>query len=141
MASIPGCERISESFTQLIGNSLSNKGHRHLAKSDIEVQGAGSFPAEILVGIEEFLDVPSLGIMDTEVQDFVAIMSGKESIVLEVGWIFSGALNELVIRGFGEILEAKGEVSCGPSCPMALEICRGQGSHGSHQRFGFAHRQ
>jgi len=35
-----------------------------LTEADIEVQGAGAFPAEGLIGIKEFLDMPALGIVD-----------------------------------------------------------------------------
>jgi hypothetical protein len=83
VGSIPGGERMAEALAELVAGGLGDEGHRHLPEANIEVEGAGAFPAESLLGIEEFLDMPALGVVDGQVDDLVAIAGSEEGLRVE----------------------------------------------------------
>lgn len=122
VGSVPGGEGRAEALAELVTNGLGNERHRHLAEANIEVQGAGTFPAEFLIGIEELLDMPALGIMDRQVENLIAIARSEESFVVKSVGILSGALDELAVGGFGMMLEVKGAVGGSPPGPPRLKI-------------------
>ena len=63
-------------MAELVQSGLSDQSHRHVAVTDIEVEGAGPVPAERLMGIEEFLDMPAFGKVLGEGLDFRMRPSG-----------------------------------------------------------------
>ncbi len=139
VAGIPGGKRISEALAELVACSLGNESSGHLTEANIEVHGAGALPAELLIGIEELLDMPALRIMNGQVDDFVAITSGEEGLMMEVGGAFPGPLDQLTVGCFGVLLEVKGAMSRGPSRPLGLELLMWDCLERSSQAFGVAH--
>lgn len=137
--SIPGGKGIAESLAELVAYSLGNESGGHLAEADIEVHGASALPAERLVGIEELLDVPALRIIDGQVDDLVAITSGKEGLEMEVGGAFSGPLDQLAVGRFGVLLEVERAMSGCPSRPPGLELLLRDSLERSGQALGVAH--
>jgi hypothetical protein len=139
VAGIPGGKGIAEALAELVACGLGNESRGHLAEANIEVHGAGALPAEVLIGIEELLDMPALRIMDGQVDDFVAITSGEECLMVEVGGAFPGPLDQLAVSRFGVLLEVKGAMSGSPSRPPGLELLLRDGRERSGQAFGVAH--
>ena len=122
MGDVPGAKGISESFSELVTDGLGDESHRHLTEANVEVQGAGAFPTEMLIGIEEFLDMPALWVMDSQVDDLVAIAGSQEGFMVEFFGVFSGTLDKLAVGDFGVFLEVKRAMSGRPSGPPGLKL-------------------
>ncbi len=122
---VPDGAGIAEALVELMADGLGDERQGHLTESDVEVEGAGAFPAEGLIGVKELLDMPALGVVDGQVEDLVAIAGSAEGLVVEVGGSFPGALDELAVGGLGMVLEVKGTMGGGPSRPARLKVLRG----------------
>jgi hypothetical protein len=77
-----------EALAKLVTDRLGDEGHGHLTEADVEVQSAGAFPAQGLIGIEEFLDMPALRVVDGQVENLVAIAGSQKGFIVE-SWGFS----------------------------------------------------
>ena len=55
-------------------------------------------PPQGLIEFEELLDMPTLGIMDGEILNFVTVDGGQEGFERIILWPFTVALNETVVR-------------------------------------------
>ena len=120
MGGFPGVEGGAESLSQGMEAGLSQEGEGHASVADVEVEGSGAFPAEGLIGVEEFFDVPALGVMDGEVLDLVAGGGGEEGLEAVVVASLSAALDDLVERGVA-VLEAEGSRGGGEPGPSSGE--------------------
>ena len=127
MGSIPGGEGISEALAKLVTGGLGDEGHGHLTKADVEVQGTGTFPAQGLIGIEEFLDMPALRVVDGQVENLVTVACSQKGFIVEILGNFSGALHELAVGGFGVLLEVERTMRGGPSRPAWMKLLRRDG--------------
>ena len=67
MGGVPSGEGFAEPFAQLVEGRLGKQRHGHLRVTDIQIHGPGPFPSQGLMGVEEFLYVPSLGIVEREI--------------------------------------------------------------------------
>ena len=76
MAGFPGVEGRAKASAQWVDGGLGEKGQGHVAVADVEVERAGAFPAERLVGVEEFFDVPAVGEVAGEGVDGVVVAGG-----------------------------------------------------------------
>jgi hypothetical protein len=122
VGSIPGGEGRAEALAELGADGLGDERRGHLPEANIKVEGAGALPAESLIGVEEFLDRPALGIVNSQVDDLVAIARSEEGLIGESLGIFTGALDELAVGAFGVLLEVKGRDDGGwPIPPSAVE--------------------
>lgn len=65
-------------------------------------------PTQGLVEFEKLFDMPALGIMNSQILDFVTVDGGQEGFEIMILWPFTVALNETVIRLWAAaMLEAK----------------------------------
>jgi len=62
-----------------MNGGLRKQGHGHLAITNVQVQRVSALPAESLMGVEELLDMPTLGEVECEVVDFI-IVAGAEGL-------------------------------------------------------------
>ncbi len=108
VGSIPGGEGRAEALAEWGADGLGDERQGPLPEANIKVEGAGALPAESLIGVEEFLDMPALGIVNSQVDDLVAIARSEEGLIGESLGIFTGALDELAVGAFGVLLEVKG---------------------------------
>src|ERR1035437_3070073 len=60
MDRIPLVEGRTQALAQLVDEPLGQQGQGHLSQPDVEVQGAGAFPAQVLIKAKELLDVPTI---------------------------------------------------------------------------------
>lgn len=120
MAGVPGLEGFGEALAELVESGLGEQGHGHLSVADVEVEGSGAVPSKVLVGVEEFLDAPALGIVAGEQRDLVVLAGGEKCLVAIVGRGFAGSLNELM-DGDGGVLKAIGTNGGGVSGPSGSE--------------------
>ena len=75
---------------------MGEQSHGGLSVTDMEVESACAFPSEVLVGVEEFFDVPAFGVVagkELEVVEGRGAEKGFE-VVLVLG--FATALYDLV---------------------------------------------
>jgi hypothetical protein len=63
----------SQPLAQPMDRRLSDQGHRHLAITDVEIAGPCPVPAQGLKGVEELLDMPTLGEFAGQRLDFIAV--------------------------------------------------------------------
>lgn len=104
-------------MTQLVQDGLRDESHVHLGITDIKVHRAGTFPTQVLRGMEELFDVPSFWVVEREGLDFVSVGGAKESFEdMGVGGL-TGALNELDQRQVGEMVKVKRLFCGGPTDP------------------------
>ena len=66
MLGVPRAMGLPETLAELADGGLGDEARRHLAVADVEVGGSRSFPAECLMGVEEFFDMPSFRVAETE---------------------------------------------------------------------------
>ena len=75
-------------------------------------------PTQGLVEFEKLFDMPALGIMNSQILDFVTVDGGQEGFEIMILWPFTVALNETVIRLWAAaLLEAKWFLSGGIAKP------------------------
>src|SRR5262245_40437046 len=98
MRCIPLVEGRAQALAQLVDEALGNQGHGHLARTDVKVQGAGAFPAQVLIEAEELLDVPALWEVGAQGSDLAARASAGEALEVKLLGAFAGALNVTVAR-------------------------------------------
>jgi len=51
----------AQAAAQLMDQRLSDQRQGHLSQANVQVEGAGPFPTQVLVKAEELLDVPAVG--------------------------------------------------------------------------------
>lgn len=122
MGSIPGGKWISESFSELVTHSLSNERHGHLAKANVEIHRAGAFPAERLIGVEEFFDVPTLRVIDGQVNDLIPTVGSQKGFMVEFVRVFAGALDKLAVGIIRVFFEVERPMSGCPPSPLRLKL-------------------
>ena len=83
MSGIPGSKRITEALAELITNGLGYESHRHLTEAYIHVQSSGSSPAEALVSVKELLNMPTLWVIDGQIDNLISIARGEKGFVVE----------------------------------------------------------
>jgi len=98
MVRIPSAHRRAESRPQLMDGGLRNQGHRHLAIANIEIHRSRTAPAQRLIEVEEFLNVPSLVILVGQGLHLIAIARGQERFEVPVVGPFATALDILMER-------------------------------------------
>lgn len=127
MLGVPGEEGIAEALAGLVEDGLGDEGQGHGAVADVKVECAGAVPAEGLVGVEEFFDVPALGEVGGQALEFIAIGGAEEGFEDRVVGAFTAALDELVIAravwGESEVAMGGGEAG-----PVSCELVRGNGA-------------
>ena len=147
MPGLPGVVGLAEAFPQGMKTGLCQESHGHASIANVEVEGAGAFPAQGLIGVEEFLDMPTLGVMDSQVFDLVAGGGGDKGLEPVVGAPFPGALDDLVEKR-AAVLEMEGSGGGGETGPTGGKAVGvkgsefatggtplGQGSHHIEGRF------
>lgn len=117
MGGVPGCERMVQTSAELMAGGLCEERHGCLGVADVEVESSGAFPTHLLIGVEEFFDVPSLGEIQGEGFDLVSEASRQEGFEVEFLGCFSCALDELAIDVVRGVAEGEISVSGGPSGP------------------------
>ena len=63
MTGVPSTVGLAEQAAQTVEHGLGDQRHGHLAVTDVEVHRSGPVPSQGLMGAEELLDVPPLGIV------------------------------------------------------------------------------
>ena len=86
----------AEALSELMKSRLRHEGHAHVSVADMEIEGAGAVPSQRLVGVEEFFDVPSFGIIVDEGGEFLGVAGAGEPLVVIGGGFFAAPLYELV---------------------------------------------
>ena len=90
MGRLPGAEGRTQTLAQPVNDGLGHQRHAYLAVANVQVQRAPAVPAQGLVGIKEFFDVPALGIVGDQLNQ---LSNNSELSRFEV---FGDASDELV---------------------------------------------
>jgi len=93
--------------------------------ADIEVLSTGPVPSECLIGVEEFFNVPSFGIVKGESVSLIIVGCGKKCFESPIAWLLTEPLNELEERIGFSVCELKGKLCSGKTGPSAIEAFRG----------------
>src|SRR6266403_5011794 len=75
---VPLAKGLPQTLTHLVDGSVSQQRHSHLPVADVEIERAGTMPTKGLIEFEKFLDMPTLGIVDGEILDFVTVGGSQE---------------------------------------------------------------
>src|SRR6266550_5989489 len=121
--------------------ALCHQGQGHLSQADVKVQGAGTFPAQVLIEAEELFDVPAIREVDGQGWYFQASPGAGEALEVIILGAFAGALNVTVAwigQGAAPGLESFG--GDGKAGPMRDEHLLGQSSVVLLEIFGMAQR-
>ena len=90
--------------------------------ANVQIKGAGAIPSQCLIGIEELLQVPTLGVVFDEGVQGIVVTRCQETLEIVVGGIFSASLNDLVKRKFTLSLREPERACCeSQSNPRRLE--------------------
>ena len=95
VSGIPAEERFSQMLAELMKDRLGDQNAGHVAVAIMEIESAGAFSSERLVGIEEFFDKPSFGKVLDQEPEFVAVVGGEKALELIVVGVFSTSLDDL----------------------------------------------
>ena len=98
VGSIPLSNGQIESLAELMNGGLSDEGHGHVPVADVQIKSPGALPPEGLIGIEEFFQVPALGVVFNEGVEGIVMARRQEAPEAIVGVVFTAALNDLVER-------------------------------------------
>ena len=139
MGGVPGCERMVQTSAELMAGGLCEERHGCLSVADVEVEGSGAFPSHLLIGVEEFFDVPSFGEIQGEGFDFVSEAGRQEGFEVEFAGCFSRALDELAIDVVGGVAEGEIPVGGGPSGPVGQKAVGRDFTQGFLEGFGVGH--
>lgn len=93
---VPAFEGLSDAVSDLVDKGLGHKGHGGLAVADVQVEGAGAFPSEGLIGVEELFDVPAFGIISGKGLDVVECGGGEKGFEVAFDLGFATTLYDLV---------------------------------------------
>lgn len=117
------CPRQTQALPQLVEGSMGDEGQTHLPWAAAEVQGAGTFPGQILRSTKELLDVPALRIIVGEGLDFILIGSGVEGFEVIGAGGSPAALDELDQGAIGKLVVVKILFADGPTDSRRGEGC------------------
>ena len=95
MGGVPPGEGFAEPSAQLVEDRLGNQRHGHLPVTDIQIHGPRPAPSQGLMGVEELLYVPSLGIVRRDRLHFVPIRRREEGSELVLVRPLSSAMGKL----------------------------------------------
>ena len=90
---LPLLVRLAEALAQLVDDGLCDEGHCQLSVSNMEVECAGAVPSHGLVGIEEFFEMPAVGVVIAYLVEFVTSAGRKKGCEVVVLRGFSAPLN------------------------------------------------
>jgi hypothetical protein len=139
MGAIPVGIRGTESLAELVQSALSEESHRHVAVTDMEVEGAGPIPAESLMGIEELLDMPAFREVLSEGLDFRMRTSGEEGFEAIIVRFFAAALNQLAAGAGQAAFEGVRALSGREARPVRLKLVWGKLLNGAEQETRVGH--
>ena len=122
-----------------MAGGLCEERHGCLGAADVEVESSGAFPTHLLIGVEEFFDVPSLGEIQGEGFDLVSEASRQEGFEVEFLGCFSCALDELAIDVVRGVAEGEISVSGGPSGPAGHKAAGRDLEQGFLEGLGVGH--
>lgn len=122
MAGVPVGDRLADSLPQLMNGRLGNEGHGGLSVADVQVKGAGAFPSQRLIGIEEFFDMPALWKLLGKNLNFVTERGAYKRVEMIVLRAFAATLDNLVQLKFGALAELVGALGGGETAPPFDEL-------------------
>lgn len=122
MVGIPMIIGRAQFLAQLVNDSLGEQGERHLPVANMKVERAGALPSQILIGVEEFFDMPSFGIGFNQELEFITILGGKKSLKLLLLGMFPQTLYDLEQRKIRGVVKVKGAFGGGQSSPSMSEV-------------------
>src|SRR6266511_1935542 len=96
MGGLPMEVRFAQAFAQLVQSGLSQERQAHVPITDVKVESARSAPAQFLVIVEELFDMPAFWEIGDQALQSVALAGAHEALVLILGGLFPGALDQLV---------------------------------------------
>src|SRR5260370_409056 len=91
MRGIPLPKWLLQPGSQLVDDRLGNQRHAHLTVADVQVQRPGTFPAQGLIEVEEFFDVPAAGELRRQQLHLVTLERGEEGLVAAIVRAFTAA--------------------------------------------------
>src|SRR2546426_5876817 len=98
MRRIPLFEWRAQAAAQLMDESLSQQGHGHLSQANMQVEGTGAFPTQVLVEAEELFDVPAVRKIASQGRHLGTSAGASEAFEVVVLGLLSGALNVAIAR-------------------------------------------
>jgi len=98
MGGLPVDEGFPQALAQLMEAGLGQEGEGHAPVADVEIMGAGLLPAEFLMVVKKFLDMPAFGKIGDEAFGAVERSRADKALVLILGGLFPGALDPLIER-------------------------------------------
>src|SRR5262252_5320043 len=127
MRGLPVAKGFAQTLAHLMDSGLGQQSQAHLAVADMKIECPGPMPTQSLIAFEELFDMPALGVMDGEILYFIAIGGGAKRFIKIIGWPFSAALGETIVRFRATaVLEPKGGFSGGIAGPAGNKAFRGQ---------------
>ena len=98
MRRIPLVEWRAQAAAQLMDESLSQQGHGHLSQANMQVEGTGAFPTQVLVEAEELFDVPAVRKIASQGRHLGTSAGASEAFEVVVLGLLSGGLNVAIAR-------------------------------------------
>src|SRR5439155_7540155 len=127
MRRIPLVEWRAQAAAQLMDESLSQQGHGHLSQANMQVEGTGAFPTQVLVEAEELFDVPAVRKIASQGRHLGTSAGASEAFEVVVLGLLSGALNVAIARrGRGSAAGVESFASNGKAGPLGGELLRRQ---------------
>lgn len=115
---VPAFEGFSDAVSQLVDGGLGQKRHGGLSVADMEIEGAGAFPSASLVGVEEFFDVPAVGIVARKRLHVVEGGGGEKGFEMAFVLGFATAPDNLAQSQVGLVCESVGSLCGSPTGPV-----------------------
>src|SRR5574341_575919 len=84
---------LCQALAQLVDHRLGQQSQGHLAQSNMEVEGAGAFPAQVLIKTVELLDVPTISKVGGQGWHFRSCRGAAKALKVIIFGPFARALN------------------------------------------------
>ncbi len=141
MDRVPLVKGFPQALAQLVEDRLRQHRQGHLPEPDVEIQGARTVPAEVLIEAKELLNVPMIRKTNRQGWHLRAGRRAAEAFEVIVLRTLAGALNGAVTRfGHGAAPGREWFSGVGQTGPVTDEGCLGQGAVVTLERAGLAQR-
>jgi len=122
MGRLPMGKRRAEALAELLRRRLGQQRHGHVPVANVQVERARPLPAQSLVEIEEFLDMPPLRKVDAQVGNLGAVSSDQERFIIELSGTLARALGDFKVGTVGGVAPAERPFGGGKARPMPGEL-------------------
>src|SRR5512139_2145152 len=102
MEGIPLVEGRTQALPKLMDERLGQQGHNHLTQANMQIEGAGAFPAQALIKTVELFDVPTIRKVGSQGRYFRAGRRAGEALKVVVLRLLARALNVAIVRSTGD---------------------------------------